>query len=261
MVVNLNNLLPDLLAFVWPMIRLSGLLMVMPAVASSFVPVQARVLIAVGVGLMITPLVETPDLGQFPNLEIALLIGRELLLGLTMGFALKLVLDAVLLGGQSIAMSMGLGFAVFIDRARGVNVPVLGQFFLVLGTLIFLALDGHLHAIELLVRSFQTIPIGSQSSSQPIVSELLAFSGIIFTGAVKIALPAVTALLVVNIAFGVMSRAAPTLNLFAVGFPVSLLFGVIAVMISLEGFSGTFAGLVQSALMLLSRIASGQVFL
>ena len=152
-------------------------------------------------------------------------IAAEIALGVAMGFALKMVLDAVALGGQSIALSMGLGFAMFIDSARGINVPVVSQFLMLLATLIFLALDGHISALEMLIASYGTVPIGTlHRTFATIAGSLLDLSTIVFTGAVQIALPAVAALAIVNIAFGVMSRAAPTLNLFAVGFP-----GVVAV--------------------------------
>ncbi len=248
MPIDFQNLLPHLLGYIWPMLRISGMVLLMPALSASFVPPQARILVVLALAILVAP-ISTPPVGlDVFSLETILVVSHELLLGIAMGFALKLVLDAVTLGGQSIAMSMGLGFAIFIDNARGVNVPVLGQFFLVLGTLIFLALDGHLRAIEMLVVSFQYLPVGAGFSATDIASQLLAFSSIVFTGAVRIALPAVTALLVVNIAFGVMSRAAPTLNLFAIGFPVSLLFGILAVMLTLSGFTATFSSLVDEAL-------------
>ncbi len=210
--------------------------MVLPAIGNDFVPTQARILLALGLAIALAPIVQPPPAVELFSLAGGLTIGREVAIGLILGFALKLVLDAVTLGGQSIAMSMGLGFAVFIDSARGVNVPVLGQFLLLLATLIFLSLDGHLQAIALLANSFTTLPIGSDTGVAYLAERLVEFSGVVFTGAVSIALPAVTALLVVNIAFGVMSRAAPTLNLFAVGFPVSLLFGLIALSLSMDGF-------------------------
>ena len=128
---------------------------------------------------------------------------------------------------------MGLGFAVFLDRARGVNIPVLGQLFLMLGMLIFLSLDGHLALIRLLAESFAAWPISSQGLSVPAVGELLVWTGKMFVFAVKIALPAITAILVVNLSFGVMSRAAPTLNLFAVGFPVAMLLGFAVIFLNM----------------------------
>jgi flagellar biosynthetic protein FliR len=134
-------------------------------------------------------------------------------------------------------MSMGLGFAVFVDRQRGVNVPVLGQLFLMLGMLIFLSLDGHLVLIRMLADSFHTLPMNSGGLSQVALSSVIAWSAQLFVVAMNIALPAITALVVVNLSFGVMSRAAPTLNLFAVGFPVAMLLGFVVIFLSMESLT------------------------
>ena len=245
-----------LLNHAWPLIRIGAMLMVMPAIGAASVPMQVRALAALAMTLLIAPMTAPPSLPTLASIQAVAVIARELLLGFTMGFILKLVFDAVTLGGQAIAMSMGLGFAVFIDNARGVNVPVLGQFLLVFATLIFLSLDGHLQALALLAASFDALPIGFAASTADMIGRLLTFSAVVFSGAIQIALPAVTALLIANIAFGVMSRAAPTLNLFAVGFPVSLLFGLIAVVMSMDGFGGVVAELTGEGLSAVEALIS-----
>lgn len=249
--------LPVLLDYLWPMFRVGAFLMVLPAIGNDFVPAPARVLLLMSVTILLAPLVGAPPQVELFSATGVLAIVREVAIGLIMGFVLKLILDAVTLGGQSIAMSMGLGFAVFIDSTRGVNVPVLGQFLLLLATLMFLALDGHLQAIALLAGSFDVLPIGLGGSVSELAGRLVAFSSIVFSGAVAVALPAVTALLVVNIAFGVMSRAAPTLNLFAVGFPVSLLFGLIALCLGMDGFTHVLQGLFKEAFSALVALPLG----
>ncbi len=254
MILALDTLAFDMLRFVWPLLRIGALCMVMPVVGAGSVPAPVRVLLAVSLSLLVAPQVAVPATAELLSLTTALLAVREIVLGIAMGLVLKFIFDAVALGGQSMAMSMGLGFAVFIDSARGINVPVLGQFLVVLATLIFIALDGHLRAIELVVTSFHVIGIGRGVDST-LFGQLLEFSAVIFSGAIRIALPAITALLIVNLAFGVMSRAAPTLNLFAVGFPVSLLFGVLAVMVSLDGFAGVMSELTDAAIAMLARMA------
>ena len=156
-------------------------------------------------------------------------------------FAVQFVFDAITLGGQVIAMSMGLGFAVFLDRARGVNIPVLGQLFLMLGMLVFLSLDGHLALIKLVADSFELQTDRERRSQHEMRSwNVVAcmVSGQVFVVAMKIALPAISALIVVNLSFGVMSRAAPTLNLFAVGFPVAMLLGFVVIFLSMGTLTG-----------------------
>jgi flagellar biosynthetic protein FliR len=154
-------------------------------------------------------------------------------------------------------MSMGLGFAVFLDRARGVNVPVLGQLFLVLGMLIFLSMDGHLALIRLIADSFFLLPIATGGLSLPAVGLLLEWTSQLFVLAMKIALPALAALIVVNLSFGVMSRAAPTLNLFAVGFPVAMLLGFVIVFLNMSGLAENIALFLSETLAFLPMLLVG----
>ena len=219
--------------FVWPFVRIGAFLMVMPLVGGSFVPVKVRLLLAVVLTAVLAPVIPT-----MPSLDVLSAAGlvtvvQEVAIGVAMGFLVQLVFDAIALAGQVIGMSMGLGFAVFLDRARGVNIPVLGQLFLMLGMLIFLSLNGHLAMIQLLADSFHAWPVTTAGLTLPMLSELLNWTGQMFVFAMKIALPAITAILVVQLSFGIMSRAAPTLNLFAVGFPVAMLLGFAVIFLNM----------------------------
>ena len=160
------------------------------------------------------------------------MVMQEVVVGVAMGFCLQMIFDALIVAGQTIAMGMGLGLATMIDPQRGVSVPVVSQFFVILGLLIFLSLGGHLATIRLIADSFDLLPLGTRSP--PTASwQLVTWGSQMFAGAVRIALPAATALLIANIAFGVMSRAAPTLNLFAVGLPAGLLIGFLFLLLNI----------------------------
>ncbi len=231
--IAIGPLLETLSIYIWPFIRIGAFLMVMPLIGGPYVPIRARLLLAMALTFAIAPtlsITATPEVLSAVGLVMMI---QEIGIGVAMGFLVQLVFDAIALGGQVIGMSMGLGFAVFLDRVRGASVPVLGQLFLMLGMLIFLALDGHLEMIRLLAQSFRAMPLGEQGLSLPIVAELLVWSSNLFVFGLKIALPAITALLVVNLSFGVMSRAAPTLNLFAVGFPVAMLLGFAVIFLNM----------------------------
>lgn len=128
-------------------------------------------------------------------------------------------------------MTMGLGFASMVDPANGVNVPVLSQFFLIIGTLLFLSLGGHLMVIQLVVSSFQSIPVGVEGIDRDSFWLIISFSSQMFIAAIWIALPALISILVITLAMGVMTRAAPQLNIFSVGFPVTMLMGFIIIML------------------------------
>ena len=234
--------------YLWPFLRVGACMMVMPVVGSSFVPTRVRLLLACAVTLVLAPVLPEPAPHPFFSPAGMLTLLQELAIGVLIGFAVQLVFDAITLGGQVIAMSMGLGFAVFLDRARGVSIPVLGQLFLMLAMLVFLSLDGHLALIGLLAGSFEILPIGERGLTVEAVRGLLEWSAQVFNVAVKIALPAISALIVVNLSFGVMSRAAPTLNLFAVGFPVAMLLGFVVIFLSMGTLQENVADLLRNAL-------------
>ena len=231
-------------------------MMVMPLVGGTFVPARVRLLLAIAVTCVVAPTLQAIPPVDLLSIQGLVLILREVAIGVVMGFVVQLVFDAIALGGQVIAMSMGLGFAVFVDRTRGVNIPVLGQLFMMLGMLLFLAVDGHLEMIRLLAGSFQLLPIGGSGLSWDAIGIALQWAGQVFVVAVKIALPAITALIIVNLSFGVMSRAAPTLNLFAVGFPVAMLLGFVVIFLSMENLTVNVFRLLDAAFSLLPELLS-----
>ena len=243
-----------LATYIWPFVRIGAFLMVMPLIGGSFVPTKVRLLLAVALTAVLAPVLPT-----MPNPDVLSVVGlvtmiQEIAIGVAMGFLVQLVFDAIALGGQVIGMSMGLGFAVFLDRARGVNIPVLGQLFLMLGMLIFLSLDGHLALIRLLAESFHALPVSSAGLSVSMLSEILLWTGQMFVYAMKIALPAITAILIVNLSFGVMSRAAPTLNLFAVGFPVAMLLGFAVIFLNMGVLAENVSIYIDRSLAMISHL-------
>ncbi|MGI9248398.1 MAG: flagellar biosynthetic protein FliR [Woeseiaceae bacterium] len=244
--IAIAPLIETLAIYIWPFVRIGAFMMVMPLIGGSFTPIRVRLLLAVVLTIAIAPLVPPAATQDVLSVAGLVMMIQEIGIGVALGFLVQLVFDAIALGGQVIAMSMGLGFAVFLDRARGVSVPVLGQLFLMLGMLVFLSLDGHLALIRLLAESFRAWPISEGGLTLPILSELLVWTSQLFVFALKIALPAITALLIVNLSFGIMSRAAPTLNLFAVGFPVAMLLGFVVIFLNM----GALVENVSSFLML-----------
>jgi flagellar biosynthetic protein FliR len=152
------------------------------------------------------------------------------LIGLAMGIIFLVVFQAFVIAGQIIAMGMGLAFSVMVDPATGVQTPVVSQYFTILVTLLFLALDGHMLVIYTLVASFEYMPIGANLLTMESIQLVYEFGRFMFSAGVLIALPAITALLLINISFGVITRAAPALNIFAVGFPITLLAGLVMLM-------------------------------
>ncbi len=240
--------------FTLPFIRISAVLMVAPVFGAKLLPTRVKVLFSLVLSLILVPLIPTPPVSQFPTL---LQVVQEILVGVAMGFVVQLVFDAMVLGGQAAAMSMGLGFAFFIDSQRGVNVPIVSQFFLIMTTLVFLSMNGHLLLISTLASSFETLPPGSGGLATDAFGEVAAQGTLLFVGAIKLALPAVVSLLAVNIAFGVVSRAAPTLNLFAVGFPVTMLLGFLVLQLSFGNLGPNLAYLFDAAFSVVQAMVGG----
>ena len=155
--IAIGPLIEMLSIYIWPFVRIGAFLMVMPLVGASFVPLRVRLLLAVVLTIVIAPTVPATATQDVLSAAGLVTMTQEIGIGVVMGFLVQLVFDAIALGGQVISMSMGLGFAVFLDRANGVSVPVLGQLFMMLGMLIFLALDGHLAMIQLLADQFSGV--------------------------------------------------------------------------------------------------------
>jgi flagellar biosynthesis protein FliR len=234
----------------WPFVRVGSCFMVAPVFGAQFVPPRVRLVIAGGVALIIAPLIPSPaDIAPFSAAGMVVTV-QQLLIGVALGFCMQVVFDAVTLGGQVLANSMGLSFAYNMDPQHGEQTPVVGQFYSILVTLTFLALNGHLRLIEILVDGFRTLPVGTTGLGSDALWTIVNWGGTLFAGALSVALPGVTALIIVNLAFGVISRAAPTLNLMAVGLPVSLVFGLGIVILGLPTVQSGFVKLLQEALML-----------
>jgi flagellar biosynthesis protein FliR len=242
----------------WPFARIGACFMVAPAFGATFVPPRVRLVIAGGVALVIAPLIPEPaDIVPFSAAGMIVTV-QQVIIGIALGFCLQTVFDAVTLGGQLLSNSMGLSFAYNMDPQHGAQTPVLGQFYSLLVTMTFLALNGHLKLIEVLVEGFRTLPVGATGLGDEGLWTVVHWGSTLFSGAMSIALPGVTALLIVNLAFGVMSRAAPQLNLFAVGLPVSLVFGLVIMWVGLPTVQSGFVSLMQEAFGLVHTLLGGK---
>ena len=210
--------------FLWPLVRISAFLLAGPFFSLAAVNLRVRLALVLILTWLIYPLVEIPDIDPF-SFNAVTGIFHEVMVGGIMGLTLQIVIAALVVAGQAIAGSMGLSMANMIDPNLG-NVPSLSQFFLIIGTLLFLSLGGHLIMISVLYSSFELIPIASGGFSTEMILSLLTWSSQIFTGAVVIAFPIMIGLLLVNSLLGLVSRAAPSLNVFAIGFPALIPLGL-----------------------------------
>ncbi len=220
-------------AFMYPLMRVGAAVVVAPVFGNNMIPVRVRVFVGLGLTVAVMPAVGPIPAADPLSAQGLMIAGQEILVGLTIGFVFALALNTVVIAGESVALAMGLGFATMVDPQTGMSVPVISQVLLVVATLLFLGFGGHLVMIQLLADSFTAIPVGGAGLERDAFWDVISWGSQLFAGAVLIALPVVTVLLVINLALGVMTRAAPQMNVFSVGLPVTLLVGMLLIPVML----------------------------
>jgi len=241
-------------AFIWPFFRILALVGSAPVLGNPSIPVRVKVGLAVVLTLVLAPV-----LGGMPTVEpgsaIGLLIlAQQIVIGVAIGFTMRIIFTAVEMAGNIAGMQMGLGFATFFDPQNAAQVPVVGQFLGLLATLLFLALNGHLYMIEVLAHSFEVLPVAPPPFSAAGWRVLAGWGGEIFLAGLLLSMPIMAALLITNLALGIMTRAAPQLNVFSVGFPITLAAGFVVLAIALPYFVPLFDRLLHDALQMAMQV-------
>jgi flagellar biosynthetic protein FliR len=240
----------------WPVLRIGGFVAAAPIVSSSAVPARVKIALTLGLTLALAPLAHVPaNLAIFsaPGLFAAV---QDLVIGVSIGMVVQLMFEALALAGQTTSMTMGLGFATLVDPQHGANTTVVGQLFTVFATLAYLAVSGHLVLLGALAASFESLPIGAAQVGGNLMLAVASWGGRVFETGLLIAMPAVIALVIVNLALGVVTRAAPQLNLFGVGFPLTMLAGLLVLFVGSDGIMFGISSLMQSALSAATALAT-----
>lgn len=241
-------------AFVFPLTRILALLATAPIFNNTALPVRIRLIAGLAIAFALVPALPpapTVPVGSWLGLTV---IAEQLLIGTMMGFALRLSFVALDVAGEMIGLQMGLSFATFFDPGSSSETPVMASFLGLLTALIFLAMNGHLLTLSLLAESFALLPVSTMPFHATALSSLVTSAAMMFSLGVMLALPLITALLVTNIALGVLARVAPTLNLFAVGFPVTLALGFIVLLLSLPYIGAAMEGVFNSGFKALGMV-------
>ena len=218
-------------ALLWPMLRMSALMLFAPVFSLPALTTRLRVLLALALSVMVYPMFDWPRIDPLSARGL-LEIANQITIGLMMGLILQVAIAAVVVAGQAISNAMGLSMAMMIDPNLG-NVPTVAQFLIVLATLVFVGLGGHGLLLAMLVESFSSLPVGTFVIVEQSWRQVLAWSSMMFLGAVLIALPVMVTLLFINIGIGVITRAAPSLNIFAVGLPATIVMGFVVLIMSM----------------------------
>jgi len=232
--------------FVFPMARILALVSTAPVFGNRGIPRRIRLGLGLALTMAIAPLAgPIPDVSP-SSYEGLLVLIEQIVIGTAMGLAMRVVFAAVDAAGELIGLQMGLGFASFFDPQQGNNAPVISRFMVLLAVLFFLALNGHLLMISTLAQSFAILPIGTGLFGPHAAYSLVSWGGQLFAAGLTLALPVVAALLITNLALGVLTRAAPQLNVFAVGFPITLLLGFFMLALVLPYMTGPLEKLLTS---------------
>lgn len=246
-----------LAAFVFPMARILALVATAPVLGNRGVPARIRLGLGLALTLVIAPLAgPIPDLSP-SSFEGLLVLMQQIVIGTAMGLAMRVAFAAVDMAGELIGLQMGLGFANFFDPTQGSNAPVVAQFMGLLAILFFLALNGHLLIISTLAQSFSVLPIGADLFGAQAAYHLVTWGGQMFESGLTLALPVVAALLIANLTLGVLTRTAPQLNIFAVGFPITLMLGFFMLALVLPYLTAPLERLLTSGVSMALEIAAG----
>ncbi len=241
---------------IWPLARILGVFMTAPFFSEQGIPMQVRLLLGIFITLAIAP-----TLGPLPAVSvgswagIAVLI-REIVIGSSLGLILQVLYGAVSLAGELAGTGMGLGFSTLYDPNSASSTTSVTAVLTTLAGLVFFAIDGHLALIGGLAQTFQTLPVAEGGLHLAGMHQLAAYGGVLVMHGLVMALPVTMTLIIVNIALGMLSRAAPQLNIFSIGFPITLGSGLLLLTLGMPEWLRAFDRLWGVAISAVARTAA-----
>ncbi|MFC7287744.1 flagellar biosynthetic protein FliR [Herminiimonas glaciei] len=241
-------------AFLWPLTRIIGMISVAPLFGNVSVPARVKIGLGIMLAMIIAPTVPAMPALDPMSLQGLLILAQQLIIGLSIGFAMRITFAGVEMAGEIIGMTMGLGFASFFDPQTRARSSAISQFLALLTLTIYLATNLHLVVLSTLAQTFEMLPISSSFLSAGGMLEVVKWGGRIFSAGVQLSLPVVAALLITNIALGILTRAAPQLNIFGIGFPITIGVGFIMIGIVLPYLMNPIINLIQEGIVAMGRI-------
>lgn len=239
---------PQLWALIFVMIRVGAAFIAAPVFGNVSVPLPVRITLSGAVGVLVLGTTSIQPPATIFALSTFVAVAAEALVGLAIGFIVQIAFAAPLIAGEIIGGSMGIGFANMIDPNSGRSSPAVGQFLSILLTLLFLSLDGHLVLVDMVVKSYTALPPGAAWMNAAQLRDIALFGGYAFMAGLLLALPVGFLLLCLNLVMGMVSRSAPSLNLFSIGLPASLAVGVISLAIALPAMGDYMQVIVREGL-------------
>jgi flagellar biosynthesis protein FliR len=226
---------------VWPFLRVLALFSALPVLGTRNVPMRVRVGLAAFVAFAAQPSLPPVQPVALDSMLAFGLIVQQLLIGIALGFAVRVVFAALEFAGELVGLQMGLNFAGFFDPLSASAATATSRFFGTVIAWLFIVVNGHLMIIAALIQSFQAFPVGPEPFAFLAKAQPFRWGSEIFSTGLWIALPLIAMLLFVNLVLGAISRVASQINIFAVGFPVTLGVGLIGILLTLPAMQGPFS--------------------
>jgi len=237
----------------WTFLRVIAVFTAAPVFSSRSIPLRAKIALAFFVALAAqASLPDMPVIG-FNDPQALGVVVQQVGVGLAIGFAVRVVFSAVELAGEVVGFQMGLNFAAFFDPTIGAQSSAVARFFGQMTSLLFLAMNGHLMVLFAIIRSYQSFPLDQNFLESLAHMKLQRLGSDLFASALWIALPMIGMLMFVNLALGIVSRVAPQMNIFAVGFPITLVVGLIGFAVTLPMLDQPFMVLMERAIDVFSK--------
>jgi flagellar biosynthesis protein FliR len=244
-----------LTAFLWPFTRILALIAVAPVMGNASLQTQVKIGLAAFITLIVAPtLPAMPQVTVF-SAEGIWILANQFLIGVALGYTMQIVFTVVTAAGEVMGLGMGLGFASFFDPTMATDASALSSLFNMFASLAFLVFDGHLQMIAALVDSFQSLPISANVLAAPGWRTLAEWGAVVFSSGLLLSLPVVAALLITNLALGILNRAAPQIGIFQIGFAVTMLVGMLLILAMMPSMIPFFARLFDNGLQEMGRVA------
>jgi flagellar biosynthesis protein FliR len=222
----------------WPFLRVLALLGSLPVLSQRVVPMRLRVALAFFITVCAQASLPAMPVVPLDSPDALLMLLQQVLIGLSLGFAVRMTFAAIELAGELVGLQMGLNFAGFFDPATGGEATAVSRFFGIIVSWLFIVINGHLLVVAALVQSFQAFPVGPEPFAFLRAVQPQVWGAEIFSLGLWIALPLVAMLLFTNLVLGVISRVSQQMNIFAIGFPITVVVGLGGVLLTLPLMQG-----------------------
>ena len=257
--LELSGLVSIIGALALASIRVGSFFLASPLFGYRIIPLQARIVISFAISFLIYDKVDIPNIESLAGFPLFSIVLVELLIGVTSGLLLTILFSASNLAGEKIAASTGLSFAGLIDPESGAQTPVLSQILSLFMIVVFLSLDGHLLAISVILESYNVLPIGSTNINLSMIKLGIDAGGLMFKFGALIMLPVVVGITLLNVVIGIVTRSAPTLNLFSFGFPITMIFAFFLLYVCSITIGSNFSNLTNVSVDFIYRLVEGLI--